>query len=164
MTLAPVYEACQIRFPRKQRHYSRANHSSPIWQPAPRMIPTSPRPGTTTVMAMSKSSRREQKLANIRANPRVALSVQKGRRRAWPMGSVASENGDRHQGRRPDSGGDASDQSPVRCRRRFRPEQRDLSCCFCGKLQSHVPITRAATLVDNAHHLKATLSRLGLRF
>ena len=35
---------------------------------------------------------------------------------------------------------------------------------FSRELQQIVPVAHAAILVDNAHHLKAALSRLGLRF
>jgi putative transposase len=60
-------------------------------------------------------------------------------------------------------------------RRQFRDEQippcsalsdrtTQLTVLFLRELQQHVPVTQAAILVDNAHHLKAALSRLGLRF
>jgi hypothetical protein len=35
---------------------------------------------------------------------------------------------------------------------------------FSRELQQIVPVTQATILVDNAHHLKAALSRLGLQF
>jgi len=35
---------------------------------------------------------------------------------------------------------------------------------FLLELRQIVPVTHAAILVDNAHHLKAALSRFGLRF
>ena len=39
-----------------------------------------------------------------------------------------------------------------------------LTVPFLRELQQHVPVTRATILADDAHHLKAALSRLGLRF
>ena len=39
-----------------------------------------------------------------------------------------------------------------------------LTVLFLRELRQIVPVTRAAILVDDAHHLKAALSRLGLRF
>jgi len=39
-----------------------------------------------------------------------------------------------------------------------------LTVLFLRELQQHVPVTQATTLVNDAQHLKAASSRLGLRF
>ena len=48
--------------------------------------------------------------------------------------------------------------------RLFLTRTTQLAMLFLRELQQIVPITHAAILVDNVHHLKAALSRLGLRF
>ena len=48
--------------------------------------------------------------------------------------------------------------------RLFSTRTTQLMVFFLRELQQIVPITHAAILVDNVHHLKAALSRLGLRF
>jgi putative transposase len=48
--------------------------------------------------------------------------------------------------------------------RLFLTRTTQLAMLFLRELQQIVPITHAAILVDNVHHLEAALSRLGLRF
>ena len=48
--------------------------------------------------------------------------------------------------------------------RLFPTRTTQLTVLFLRELQQHVPVTQATILVDDAHHLKAALSRLGLRF
>jgi len=48
--------------------------------------------------------------------------------------------------------------------RLFLTRTTQLTVLFLRELQQHVPVTQATILVDDAHHLKAALSRLGLRF
>ena len=48
--------------------------------------------------------------------------------------------------------------------RLFLTRTTQLAVLSLRELQQIVPITHAAILVDNVHHLKAALSRLGLRF
>jgi putative transposase len=48
--------------------------------------------------------------------------------------------------------------------RLFPTRTTQLTVPFLRELQQHVPVTQATILVDDAHHLKAALSRLGLRF
>ena len=48
--------------------------------------------------------------------------------------------------------------------RLFLTRTTQLAVLFLRELQRIVPITHAAILVDTTHHLKAALSRLGLRF
>ena len=48
--------------------------------------------------------------------------------------------------------------------RLFSTRATRLTVLFLRELRQIVPVTHAAILVDNAHHLKAALSRLGLRF
>jgi len=48
--------------------------------------------------------------------------------------------------------------------RPFPTRTTQLTMLFLRELQQRVPVTHAAILVDNAHHLKSALSRLGLRF
>ena len=48
--------------------------------------------------------------------------------------------------------------------RLFLTRTTQLAVLFLRELQQIVPITHAAILVDTTHHLKAALSRLGLRF
>jgi putative transposase len=48
--------------------------------------------------------------------------------------------------------------------RLFPTRTTQLTVLFLRELQQIVPVTQATILVDNAHHLKAALSRLGLRF
>ena len=48
--------------------------------------------------------------------------------------------------------------------RLFPTRTTQLTALFLRGLQQHVPVTHAAILVDNLHHLKAALSRLGLQF
>ena len=46
----------------------------------------------------------------------------------------------------------------------FSTRTTQLTVLFLRELQQHVPVTQATILIDDAHHLKAALSRLGLRF
>ena len=46
----------------------------------------------------------------------------------------------------------------------FPTRTTQLTVLFLRELQQHVPVTQATILVDDAYYLKATLSRLGLRF
>jgi hypothetical protein len=39
-----------------------------------------------------------------------------------------------------------------------------ITVLFFHELQQHMPVTQAAILIDDTHHPKAVLSRLGLRF
>ena len=48
--------------------------------------------------------------------------------------------------------------------RLFPTRTTQLTVLFFRELQQHVQVTQATILVDDAHHLKAALSRLGLRF
>jgi len=48
--------------------------------------------------------------------------------------------------------------------RLFPTRTTQLTMLFLRELQQQVPVTQATILVDDAHHLKAALSRLGLRF
>jgi len=48
--------------------------------------------------------------------------------------------------------------------RLFSTRTTQLTVHFLRELTQKVPVTQATILVDNAHHLKAALSRLGLRF
>ena len=48
--------------------------------------------------------------------------------------------------------------------RLFPAKTTQLTVLFLRELQQRVSVTQATILVDNAHHLKAALSRLGLRF
>ena len=48
--------------------------------------------------------------------------------------------------------------------RLFPTRTTQLTVLFLRELQQYVPVTQATILVDDAHHLKAALSRLGLRF
>ena len=48
--------------------------------------------------------------------------------------------------------------------RLFPARTTQLTVLFLQELQQYVPVTQATILVDDAHHLKAMLSRLGLRF
>ena len=48
--------------------------------------------------------------------------------------------------------------------RLFPMRTTQLTVMFLRELQQIVPVTQATILVDDAHHLKAALSRLGLRF
>ena len=48
--------------------------------------------------------------------------------------------------------------------RLFPTRTTQLTVLFFRELQQHAPVTQATILVDDAHHLKAALSRLGLRF
>ena len=48
--------------------------------------------------------------------------------------------------------------------RLFSTRTTQLTVLFLRELQQHVPVTQATILVDDAHHLKAILSRLGLQF
>jgi len=48
--------------------------------------------------------------------------------------------------------------------RLFPTRTTQLAVLFLRELQQRVPVTQATILVDDAHHLKAALSRLGLRF
>ena len=48
--------------------------------------------------------------------------------------------------------------------RLFPTRTTQLTVLFLRELQQQVPVTQATILVDDAHHLKAALSRLGLRF
>ena len=48
--------------------------------------------------------------------------------------------------------------------RLFPTRTTQLTVLFLQELQQYVPVTQTTILVDDAHHLKAALSRLGLRF
>jgi len=48
--------------------------------------------------------------------------------------------------------------------RLFPTRTTQLTVLFLRELQQRVPVTQATILVDGAHHLKAALSRFGLRF
>jgi putative transposase len=48
--------------------------------------------------------------------------------------------------------------------RLFSTRTTQLTVLFLRELQQQVPVTQVTILVDDAHHLKAALSRLGLRF
>jgi putative transposase len=48
--------------------------------------------------------------------------------------------------------------------RLFPTRTTQLTVLFLREPQQQVPVTQATILVDDAHHLKAALSRLGLRF
>ena len=48
--------------------------------------------------------------------------------------------------------------------RLFSTRTTQLTVLFLRELQQIVLVTHAAILIDNAHHLKAALSQLGLRF
>ena len=43
-------------------------------------------------------------------------------------------------------------------------QNNQLTVLFLRELQQYVPVTKVTILIDNVHHLKAALSRLGLRF
>ena len=46
--------------------------------------------------------------------------------------------------------------------RLFPTRTTQLTWLFLRELQQHMPVTQATSLIDDAHHLKAALSRLGL--
>ena len=48
--------------------------------------------------------------------------------------------------------------------RLFPTRTTQLTVLFLRELQQYVPVTQATILVDDTHHLKAALSRLGLQF